>query len=116
MLAKENRLKNSKDFQDTYTKGRFSSSKQLTLRFAKNKNPNVSSFGFAVGKKYDKTAVGRNRAKRILRSAIFSLKQDIVPGFYLIICINKPTIEKKISVVEITSELKDLLKKCNLLK
>lgn len=79
MLAKENRLKKKKDFEDVFKKGAGFKEKFLFLKIKENKLKE-SRFGFAVGLKVSKKAVIRNRIKRRLREAMRLKIKQIKPG------------------------------------
>ncbi len=79
MLAKDNRLKKKKDFEDVFKKGRGFKEKFLFLKIKKN-DLKISRFGFAVGLKVSKKAVVRNQIKRRLREVMRLKIKQIKPG------------------------------------
>jgi len=115
MLPKKNRLKEKNDFNAIYLKGKFFSLGELSIKFAKNKHLE-SRIGFAIGKKYSKLAIERNRAKRVLRSAMFALLDNIKPGFDIIIMMTKKQSATPLKKDVVLQHLQKILAKNNLLK
>ena len=115
MLPKEYRLKKKDDFQRVYKKGRFFSSKGLVVSFINN-SEKTSRFGFAIGKGYSKSAVLRNQAKRVLRSSVAKIVNNIVSGKDFVISLKKFSSEEKISTNSMTILLKKIFEKNKLLK
>lgn len=72
-------LKENRDFQRLYHKGKSFVSPVLVTYVLKNRNNNLR-FGITTGKKIGK-AVVRSRARRVIRAAYFELYKDIKPGF-----------------------------------
>jgi len=84
MLAKENRLVKTKDFEDVFKRGKFFAEDFINLKVANN-NLDISRFGFIVGLKVSKKAVRRNRVKRQIREIIRLRLDKIKKGFDVII-------------------------------
>ena len=63
------RLRRRADFEQVFASGRFVSGRVLAIRL-RERGPGPTRVGFAVGKKLDKRAVVRNRARRRLREAL----------------------------------------------
>lgn len=80
MLPASNRLKNKKDFELIFKKGKGFKENFLYLKVAANKLKNTR-FGFIITKKYSKSAVSRNRTKRQLREAVKIYLPKIKKGF-----------------------------------
>ena len=66
----------------------------FSCKYAKN-NCNVSRFAFVVRKAVDKRAVARNRIKRVFRSCIEELREQISPGYDMLFFLEKGIIEKQ---------------------
>lgn len=75
-------------------------------------NFKVSRFGFVVSKKIDTRAVVRNRTRRVLRSVIEDMLEDIQPSFDLLFILKKP-IEERTTGLE--GEVKEALRKIEVL-
>lgn len=90
MLPISNRLKNKKDFELVFKKGKGFKENFLYLKIAENKIKSTR-FGFIITKKYSKSAVSRNRIRRQLREAVkiylpkvkkgFDCAVVVIPGF-----------------------------------
>lgn len=70
MLAKENRLTARADFENLRQNGKFLTTPYFSFSFTKRETQLPSRFGFIVSKKISKSAVVRNRVKRILREIV----------------------------------------------
>lgn len=68
-LNKKNRLKNKRDFEDVFKKGRAVKGSFLFIKYKKNES-GVSRFGFVVSAKIAKKAVERNKIRRILSEGV----------------------------------------------
>ncbi len=93
MLSKENRLKNKKDFDNVFKKGRRVKGDFLFLKILEN-NLDASRFAFVVGLKISKKAVIRNKIKRRLRYIVREKFSDIQKGIDVMI-ITLPGIENQ---------------------
>jgi len=107
MLPRHNRLKRTKDFDNTFKKGKTITGKLVFLKIIKN-NLDVSRFGFVIGLKISKKAVIRNKIKRQLREIVRKNLPIIKPGFDIVI-ITKPEIIDK-DYQQIKHELENLFK------
>ncbi len=100
MLARDNRLKKTKDFAVMATKGRSIYGVYSTLRIRKvhpskeHPKPEQESpqIGFIVSTKTFKNAVDRNRAKRRFRSAVKELIKDFPNGYQCIFILKRETL------------------------
>jgi ribonuclease P protein component len=109
-LPKKHRLKNWRNFQTVYSKGRFYRGVHLTLKaldtskLIKLPNPSELSqeinqhlpptcLGIAISKKVSKKAVVRNRLKRLIKACFRELLPMIKPGWQLIIMVRSSAIE-----------------------
>lgn len=64
------------------------------MKYAQN-NLGVSRFAFVVRKAVDKRAVARNRIRRVFRSCIEELLDQIVPGYDMLFFLEKGIIDKQ---------------------
>lgn len=92
MLPKENRLKNKKDFEKVFKKGKGCGEDFLYVKFLGNSLKD-SRFGFIASTKFSKKAVERNKIKRALREAIKKRLNLIKKGIDVII-IASPGLKK----------------------
>lgn len=113
MLPKKNRLQKKEDFQGVYSRGKFFSLGNISIKFAKNSQIE-SRIGFSIGKNYSKLATQRNRIRRILSSLLYPRVNELKPGFDIIIMIKKTSLEPKRE--EMSVSLETIFKKNNLLK
>lgn len=115
MLPKKYRLKDKNDFQRAYKEGRFFSFGDITVHFIKNRLA-FSRFGFVVGKAFSKSAVDRNRARRILRASAEKVFDETVLGVDFVIGIKRGAGKEGLASSKTVSEsLKNALDKNNLL-
>jgi ribonuclease P protein component len=112
MLPIKHRLKKREDFANVFSKGAYAGYDGLSIKYAKN-SIGVSRFGFPVGKNYSKKAVIRNRTRRILQASLSDFIENIKLGLDIIVMI-KPSYQD-IKLEKITTELKKVLSKANLL-
>jgi len=112
MLPNKYRLKNKKDFEKVFKKGKSFKEDFLILKIVPN-NSNQIRFGFIISQKISKKATLRNKLKRriseILRLKIEKMKKGIDA-----ILIALPGIEKK-DFWEIEEIVKNLFKKAEVL-
>jgi len=105
MLARANRLTNSRSFDVIYRKGESIKGKYLVLYSLTSKFSTVK-VGFVVAKKVGK-AVVRNKVKRRLREIIKEFLPLIVPNFSYILVARSEAGSADYS--ELQAEVKDLL-------
>jgi ribonuclease P protein component len=72
-------VKDNNHFLRAYRKGRYVNGGFITLHFVKNDLPE-RRYGITVSKKLG-NAVFRNRAKRIIRAAVFSIYEQMPVGY-----------------------------------
>ena len=113
MLPLKNRLKKGKDFQRVFDRGKSINSDLISVRFLANRTDNMR-VGFIVSQKVSKTAVLRNKIKRMLRDIMRANIVGAKEGFDMII-IAKSKISK-VQPEEVNEVLKVLLKRSNLIK
>jgi ribonuclease P protein component len=83
MLARALRLKEKRQFQAVYRRGRSWSNRQMALHILSRPTAE-KRFGFVVGKKLG-GAVQRNRVRRLLREACRALAPNVAPGVDVVI-------------------------------
>jgi len=137
MYPKENRLKKVKDFELVNKYGRWTSGVLMSIKVLKltsvrkenlpkiikngdekvlNKWQNQLKLAVAVGLKFHKSAVKRNRMKRQIREVVRLLIKDnkFVNGYYVLIQPKKECLEQ--DYAKISKELELLFKKSKILK
>ena len=112
MLKKINRLNKEVDFKKNLKKGKYFSSKIITLVITKN-SINLSRFGIVVGLKISKKAVIRNKIRRWL-SEIVRLNLNKIKTGNDIVILTRPDIVK-CQNQEIKKDLISLLNKSKLI-
>lgn len=112
-MKKEYRVKDNKEFQIIFKKGKSFANRQLVIYYMEKENQSHFRIGLSVGKKIG-NAVVRNRIKRYLRQAFHELEKDILPTYDMIIIARQPT--KDMSFFEMKKSLTHLLSKEKLLK
>lgn len=113
MLSPQNRLKNKKEFEEVFKKGKGFERDFLFLKIKKS-NSKKSKFGFVISRKINKKAVARNKIKRRLRGIIKGEISKIEPGVDAVLIVKKD-IEKK-DFLEIKKTTIRLLKEAGILK
>ncbi len=109
MLSKEFRLRKKADIDVVYKKGQTLANAKLAFRFSPN-SLSTSRVAVLVGKKLEKSAVGRNRIRRRLREVIRLNFLQIPAGFDLLVIARDPKL-REIDFVELNSEFLNLLSK-----
>ena len=112
-MKKEFRVKDNKEFQGIFKKGKSFANRQLVIYYMKKENQEHFRVGLSVGKKIG-NAVVRNTIKRYLRQAFHELENELKPGFDIIIIARQPT--KDMGFFEVKKSLTHLLSKERLLK
>jgi ribonuclease P protein component len=84
MFKKENRLVLGSKLNNSYT----FATPQFILKEKKN-NLNLNRFGIVVSKKIDTRAVGRNKIKRLFRTALSELGKKMSQGHDILLIIKK---------------------------
>ncbi len=104
-LRAANRLRKRADFARVYRDGiRARGQYILTIALPSNQ-PGAPRLGVSVGRKYSRSAVTRNRAKRLLREG-FRLQRPFIPPWDLILI---PHQGKFPSLNEIQSDLENMV-------
>ena len=89
-LSKKERIVNDKEFEKVYKEGTIKKNGKVIARFLPN-DLGYSRLGIAVGKKVFRTAVKRNRIKRLIREAFRLNKNQLPKGLDIIISIRIDT-------------------------
>lgn len=113
MLAKLNRLKKKKDFENVLRKGRGFKEDFLVLKVVKN-NLFQTRMGLIVGLKVSKKATLRNKIKRRLRALMMPKMSKIEKGIDIVL-IARSGLEHK-NFWEIAEILNTLLKRAKITK
>jgi ribonuclease P protein component len=112
-MKKEYRVKDNKEFQVIFKKGKSFANRQLVIYYRKKEDQSHFRVGLSVGKKIG-NAVVRNRIKRFIRQAFHELEKEIKPSYDFIIIARQPT--KEMEFFEVKKSLTHLLSKEKLLK
>ena len=106
ILKKTLTLKNSNEFQHVLKKGTWFAGDLMSVYMMPN-NSAVNILGIAVGKKFSKSSVRRNRVKRLVKEA-YRLNELNIDTGYSIVILWKNNVD--FSIVTFDLVLKDLLK------
>ncbi|MUK88133.1 ribonuclease P protein component [Ornithinibacillus sp. L9] len=112
-MKKAFRIKDNKEFQQIFSKGKSFANRQLVIYYRKSSDQDHFRVGLSVGKKIG-NAVTRNRIKRFLRQAFHELETQIKPDYDIVIIARQPT--SNMEFHEIKKSLTHLLMKERLLK
>jgi ribonuclease P protein component len=113
MLKKENRLKNKRDFDNVFKKGKGARNDFFALKISISKTKDIR-VGISVSLKVSKKAVVRNQIKRRISEAVKSSFDKIKPGIDLVFVV-MPTAEGK-NFEDIKKAVEDLLIKVKAFK
>ena len=100
-------LKKNEDFREVYKKGSYAENDLLILR-ARRKDTDVTKIGISVSKKVGNSVV-RHRTIRLIRESYLMVKEQLVPGYYIVV-VAKPEAKGK-GLAEISGAFLQLLKK-----
>ena len=106
-LNKKNRLKKKLDFEDVFKKGKAVKGSFLSIKY-KNNELSVPRFGFVVSAKVSKSAVKRNKTRRILSETARNVINDL-GGCDIIVFTTKKIME--VSKKDIVEDFLEVLKK-----
>ncbi|MDD5489074.1 MAG: ribonuclease P protein component [Candidatus Moranbacteria bacterium] len=115
MLPVQFRLKNKKDFNEVFRRGKTVSNEVLIMKYEKAGGGELK-IGFSVGIKLSKKATERNGVKRWLREATKLLLRKIRTGHQIIFLINSKFPYEQISYPLIEEKTKDLLMRAKLIE
>jgi ribonuclease P protein component len=113
MLEKKNRIRLDKEFDHVFKTGQSFYSGLMGVKIANN-TQNNTRFGFLVGLKVDKKAVGRNKIKRQLREIAGKELPKIKDSFDVVV-VALPAISG-LDFVLIKKDFQKALRKLNLYK
>ena len=111
MLKREYRLRKKYMFNYCYNVGKVVHGKSILLYYTPSKNKNIK-VGISVSKKVG-TAVKRNRARRVIRSAITPFLDCLNQNYNIIIVARQNILTFSFS--DISHDLSNLFKKAELL-
>lgn len=77
-FSKDKRLLNSRDFETVFSDTQIRVSNRFLLMLARRNNGLKPRLGLAIAKKHIRTAVARNRIKRLIRES-FRQQQQLAP-------------------------------------
>ena len=78
-------LKNNRDFQKTYRKGKFKAGRFLVV-YAKNNGLEINRIGISVGKRFG-NSVQRNRIKRLIRESFRKYDEKVLKGYDFVVSV-----------------------------
>jgi|LSQX01.2.fsa_nt_gb ribonuclease P protein component len=81
------KIKENREFQKIYRKGRYAVSKSLVIYMQPN-SIQMNRIGITASKKYGKS-VKRNRIRRLIRESYYVLQDDIKKGYDFVIVARK---------------------------
>lgn len=111
-VKKRYRLRNRRDFDKTYKRGKSLVNSCLVLVYSKNRLP-VTRVGFSASKKFG-NAVHRNKVKRRLKEIYRQKINEIKPGYDLIFVVRKGARDADFKKLE--GQMYGLLNKARLLE
>lgn len=114
MLARKNRLIDSKDFKRVEKEGTVFQSQNFGLAYFNRKDEEPSKFGFVVSTKIAKDAVDRNRFKRAMSESVRTSGTYLKPGFDVVFLAKTSIVKTPTS--DIMKEVKVALGGANLIK
>lgn len=107
-------LKNSNDFQRVLKKGAWAAGDLISLYILKN-GTDFNMLGIAVGKKFSKSSVKRNRVKRLIKEAYRLNEERICKGYSLVILCKNNVVFENITFDNVCKDLRKCLKKADIL-
>lgn len=115
MLPTRFRLKDKKEFNEVFRRGKTTSNEVLTMKHKKISREELK-VGFSVGLKFSKKSSERNKIKRWMREAVRPVISRIKPGQRIIFLVNSKFPYKQMSYSLIQEKIGDLLRKAKLLR
>lgn|SRR3989344_3998479 len=112
MLSAKYRVRQQRDFDNVYKRGRAVSGPLFNLRFAPNRQTH-SRLAFVISKKTEKLATRRNLAKRRLRSMFKEALNNIKPGVDIVVLIKRNAVGAEYSQLRL--EVDRMLSKAKLI-
>lgn len=114
MLPTRFRLKNKKDFNEVFRRGKTVSNEVLIMKYEKAEGSELK-IGFSAGLKFSKKSSKRNKAKRWMREAARLLSGKIKTGHKIIFLINSKIPYEQISYSLVREKTEDLLMRAKLI-
>ncbi len=108
MLARELRLRRTRDISRVHSRGRFAGATDLRVKYLKN-GYSVSRLVVIVGKKISKKAVVRNRIRRRIQAELAAGWATVPPGYDIVIMVRADISE--LPPAELKSRLHQLVKR-----
>lgn len=107
-------LKSSNEFQYVIRKGKWFAGDLMSLYILPS-NTELNILGIAVGKRFSKSSVKRNRVKRLIKEA-YRLNENIIcKGFSLVILWKNNVKDENVTYCNICKDLLKCLKKADIL-
>lgn len=113
MMKKAFRIKDNKEFQYVFQRGKSFANRQLVIYYIKKPTQDHFRIGLSVGKKIG-NAVTRNRIKRYLRKSFQELEKKVIHTHDIVIIARQPT--KEMDYHQVKKSLIHLLSRERLLK
>ena len=112
-MKKTGTLKSSYEFEHVMKKGKWFAGDLMSIYVISN-NSKCNMLGIAVGKKFSKSSVKRNRVRRLIKEA-YRLNEDIISKGYLIVIVWKNNnVFEEITFDKVYKDLSKCLKKADL--
>jgi ribonuclease P protein component len=113
MLPPPNRLRDSREIQVVFQKGKTMGVGWLLLKFYRNPQrlSRPPRLAFVVGLKFSKKAVERNRAKRVLREATRDYLEYFPQGCDGVFFLNKQATPEEVTYQEAKDKIRIILSK-----
>lgn len=109
MLPRERRLRQTRDINRVYSRGRFGGGSQLSAKAMAN-GLSGSRAAVVVSKKISKKAVVRNRIRRRLASLLAETWQHIAPGYDIVITVREDL--SQLPADDLKTQLSAALSRC----
>lgn len=107
-------LKDSKEFNRVLSRGAWSAGDLMSLYLLRTSS-NINQLGIAVGKKFSKSSVKRNRVKRLIKEAYRLNEDKICKGYLIVILLKNNAIFENINFNSVEKDLFKCLKKAGIL-
>ncbi|MDO5733455.1 MAG: ribonuclease P protein component [Eubacteriales bacterium] len=105
-------LKKHYDFNRVFRRGQHSRAASVAIHYFKRRDHDPSRVGVTATKSA-KTAVARNRSKRLLRAAYMAIEEEILPSYDLVlILLSDPSSS---SAQRVSADLRRAAQRANLL-
>jgi len=111
MVIKENHM-----FSKVFKNGKYASDDFLTVYALRNYNRNAPPrLGISVSPKLG-GAVQRNRAKRVIREAFYSLRGRVFAGWLVVVVGRRPCFDRENKTQSVAKSLESAFARLNLIK